>query len=47
MENDECDEGEGQMAAIRDSAVDAYQPPWMRPIIFSGESSSTQPLVSA
>lgn len=44
MENDDRDKEEGQN---RESAINAYQPPWMRPITCTRESTATQPLVSA
>lgn len=47
MENDDLDEAEGRTQANHDSTLNAYQPPWMRPISIMGESTSTQPLISA
>lgn len=47
MANDELDEADGQLEVNCDSAANAYQPPWMQPTTFLGESSPTQPLVSS
>ncbi|XP_065029822.1 CSC1-like protein At3g54510 isoform X2 [Musa acuminata AAA Group] len=43
-ENDDCDEGEGELQANQEIAIDAYHPPWMRPVSFAGDAAYMKPL---
>lgn len=45
-ENDDCDEREGELQANQEIAIDAYHPPWMRPVSFAGDAAYMKPLVS-
>ncbi|XP_072960896.1 CSC1-like protein At3g54510 isoform X1 [Typha angustifolia] len=46
-DNDNLDEMEGLAESNLGSAINAYQPPWMRPVCFTEEPSSIQPLVTS
>ncbi|CAL9076049.1 unnamed protein product [Musa textilis] len=46
-ENDDCDEREGELQANQEIAINAYHPPWMRPVSFAGDAAYMKPLVSS
>ncbi|URD84835.1 hypothetical protein MUK42_18597 [Musa troglodytarum] len=45
-ENDDCDEREGELQANQEIAINAYHPPWMRPVSFAGDAAYMKPLVN-
>ncbi|RWW79161.1 hypothetical protein BHE74_00012558, partial [Ensete ventricosum] len=44
--NDDCDGREGELQANQEIAINAYHPPWMRPVSFAGDADYMKPLVS-